>query len=106
MVHKVHLPREPRPVEISPEYQAQVDRSTEKLERLYRRAQRSVEAAQKRLEKAQRLRVERERKKAVKVAEEVLAERLRELAEYERMMTSTPASLAHRGRGAWRKVPR
>lgn len=106
IAHKVRPPRNPKPVEIDSEYQAQVDRSTEKLEQAYLKAQRAVQAAERRLERARELRQQRERAKAVREAEATLAQRLEELAEYERMMTSTPASLKHRGRGGWKKVPR
>ncbi len=99
ITHRVRLPREPKPVEITPEYQTEVDRSTEKLERRYRLAQKAVEAARIRRDRAAR-------GKQLAEAEAALQARITELAELERMMTSSPAGAQHRGTKSFRKLPR
>lgn len=106
--HKVHLPREPRPVEVSPEYQAEVERSTQRLQRRYERARKAVEAARFRRERAAlivghaKIRAQR-----LAEAEDALLARIAELDAIERLMQANPyASLAHRGREGWTKVPR
>lgn len=107
--HRVHLQqREAKPVEITPEYQAEVDRSTEKLQRRYERARKAVEQARFRRERTaaivgqNRLRTER-----LAEAEAALAARITELEDLERLIRANPyASLCHRGREGWTKVPR
>lgn len=103
ITHKVRPPRQPKPVEIDPAYQAEVDRSTDKLEKAYRAAQRRAEGAERRLRRA-----EAARARAAEVRE-LRAEwerRVAELTELERLMQSSPASAAHRGRKGWTKAPR
>lgn len=106
--HKVRAPRHPKPPEISVKYQAEVDRSTDKLRRRYERAQKAVEVAQFRRDRAAlivgqaKLRAER-----LANAEAALTARMAELAEIERLMTTPPAGgLRHRGTAGWTKVPR
>ncbi len=107
ITHRVRLPREPKPVEITPEYQAEVDRSTEKLERRYRLAQRAVEAARSRKERAESIVGHAKlRRKSITEAEAVLEARLAELADLERMMQASPASAQHRGTKSFTKLPR
>lgn len=103
--HKIRAPRNPKPVEIAPEYQAEVDRATEKLQRRYERAQRAVEQARFRRERAAAIVGQKAlRAKRLAEAEAALEARIAELAELERMMTYTPAGIAHRGRGGWKPV--
>lgn len=105
--HKVHLSREPGPVEISDDYQAEVDRSTQRLERRYERAKKAVEAARFRQERARLMVGQRQlRTHRLAEAEAALSARLAELEEIERLMTESPASATHRGREGWTKVPR
>jgi hypothetical protein len=93
-------------VEITPEYQAEVDRSTEKLERRYRLARKAVETARSRKERAELIVGHAKlRRKRIAEAESVLEARLAELADLERMMTTSPASARHRGVKSFRKVP-
>lgn len=107
IAHKVHLPRDPKPVEITPEYQAEVDRSTERLERRYRLAQRAVETARARRDRAALIVGHAKlRRKRLAEAEAALEARIAELADLERMMTSSPASARHRGVKSFAKVPR
>jgi hypothetical protein len=100
--HKTHLPKEAKPVELDPEYQAEVDRSTTKLMQRYQAAQRSAERAQ---EKLQIARARRARKAELRELEQAVQARLAELAALERMMTSSPAGTRSRGTEGWRKVP-
>ncbi len=94
-------------MEITPEYQAEVDRSTEKLERRYRLAQKAVETARARKARAELIVGHAKlRRKRVAEAEAVLEARLAELADLERMMTTSPASARHRGVKSFTKVPK
>lgn len=105
--HKVYF-REPKPVEIDERYQAQVDRSTEKLQRRYERAKKAADAARFRRDRAALI-VGHNKVRAQRLAdaEAALAARLAELDELERLMQANPgASLIHRGREGWTKVPR
>lgn len=105
--HKVHLPRNPKAVEISAEYQAQVDRSTEKLQRRYERARKAAEAARFRRDRtALIVGNDKLRARRLAEAEAALAARTAELHEIERLMTQSPAGAAHRGTEGWTKVPR
>lgn len=101
--HKVHLPRNPKPVEVDPAYQAEVDRSTAKLERAYRDAQRRVERAAGRLRKAEAGRVQAAQLRGLRAEWE---RRVADLAELERLMQASPAGAAHRGTRGWQKAPR
>lgn len=108
ITHKVRPPRDPQPPEITPEYQAEVDRSTEKLERRYLLAQKAVEKARFRRERAALIVGHAKlRRKRLAEAEAALVARMAELDEIARLMTSTPAGgLRHRGTDGWTKVPR
>lgn len=84
-------------------YEAEVQRSTAKGERLYRLAQKRLAAAEARLARAQA---------QPRIKKHVLAElaatveiRRAELDELRRMMTSSPASAQHRGHDSYRPVP-
>lgn len=91
---------------MTPEYQAEVDHDTAKLERAYRAAERRLAAAESRLRKVQQ--DERPNKKtgrAVAVAWELVQLRREELEQYRRAMVAVPASLQHRGTEGYRPVP-
>lgn len=101
-----------RSATVTPEYQAEVDRSTNKAMAAYERAQRRLNAAKRRLEKAQqrsaeRLNVTRRRAadRELKVAAELVELRREELQRLESLMRSAPASAEHRGVHAFRPVP-
>lgn len=102
--HRARPPREPKPVELSEEYQREVDASTEKLARRYAEAERRAARAAERLAEAER------KKRSKQELAELRAEverREAELAELARLMTSTAAGgLIHRGTKGYRKVPR
>lgn len=101
---------------LDPDYEAEVERSTKKLEKEWQRAQKRLESAKIAAENA-RLRAEYvERQKAeklerqaaereYKLALELLAEREEELRELEVMMTSSPAGSQNRGKKSYRPVP-
>lgn len=101
---------------LDPDYEAEVERSTAKLEKEWERAQKRVESAkiaaekarvraayveQQRAEKLERQEAERQ----YKLALELLAEREEELRELEVMMTSSPAGSQNRGKKSYRPVP-
>jgi hypothetical protein len=96
----------PRSVVLSAAYEDEVQRSTEKLERAYARAQKRVEQAEARLNQTKKHSGSGERK-ARRVAElqAVLDIRRAELEDYRRMMLSVPASATHRGTKSFRPVP-
>lgn len=100
---------------VTPEYQAQVDRSTTKAQTAYERAQRNLAAALRRQERADEAvlaNAAKGRKKdtalvrAAKVAAELVELRREELLELERLMKAAPASSTHRGgRKGHRPIP-
>lgn len=100
---------------VTPDYQAQVDRSTAKAQVAYERAQRNLTAALRRLERADEAvlaNAAKGRKKdgalvrAAKVAAELVELRREELQELERLMKAAPASSTHRsGRKGHRPIP-
>ena len=105
---------------LDPEYEAEVEKSTRKLEAEWARAQKKLENARISAENA-RLRAERleavresnrenkkereEAEKSYRLALEVLAERQEELRELEIMMTTTPAGSQNRGTKSFKSVP-
>lgn len=106
------LVRQPRSATIAPEYQAEVDRSTNKAMAAFERAQRRLVAAESRLERAeQRIakRLDAQRRRAadreLKVAAELVELRREELQYVEALMKSAPASAEHRGVRGFRPVP-
>lgn len=95
--------------EVTPEYQAEVDRSTAKIEKAYKDAKKRLAAAE---QKAARVRQETVGRKTKKAHEARLAQaaaivelRRIELEKYERMMMSSPQSAQHRGIGSHRQIP-
>jgi hypothetical protein len=105
---------------LDPEYEAQVDKATQKLQAKWEKAQRKLEAARlsaeeslRRFEKAEKNKAATaEAKKNKQIAEMeyqralvLIAEREAELLELEMMMTSTPAGSQNRGNKSFRSVP-
>lgn len=103
ITHKVRAPRTPKQVEISEAYQAQVDRSTAKLEREYAKAQKRLKAATDRWQWTQDTQAKRQ---VIDAAQREYERRFYELRELERLMTASPAGAVHRGTEGWTKVPR
>lgn len=102
----------PKPAELDEAYEREVQRSTEKLERLYRRALKRVEQAEAKLAAArERIQAAKPRRRpapkqhALVELELELETRRAELEEFRRMMISVPASAAHRGVRSFRPVP-
>ena len=96
---------------LDPEYERQVERSTNKLEVEYAKAQRRFESLEKRIAKTQiqvdTLKVKKARDKAKKEYKNLideLEERRAELLELERMMTYTPAGSQNRGSKSYRPI--
>jgi predicted secreted Zn-dependent protease len=104
--HKTLLPRASKPAEISPEYQAEIDRSTAKLQQRYEKARKAAEKAAKKLDEVLRTPPAQKTAAQVQSIETELLRRLAELREIELLMTASPAGSAHRGREGWTKVPR
>lgn len=97
---------------ITPEYQAEVDRATDKAMVAYERAQRRLQAAEQRLERARAARdraadkrAARNAKRELAVALELVELRREELRRVESLMKSAPASANHRGVRSFRPVP-
>ncbi|MGI5247582.1 hypothetical protein [Dactylosporangium sp. CA-139066] len=98
---------------ITPEYQAEVDRSTNKLMLDYERAQRRLRSAEERLERAEAKTAARAAKKKeaaareheARVAAELVELRREELQRIEALMKSAPASAQHRGTRSFRPIP-
>lgn len=94
-----------RPVVLDDAYEREVQRSTEKLERAYRRAERRAQQAEARLAKAKRDPKVSRKRHVIADLEAAVQARRDELEEYRRMMVSVPASAVHRGRDSFRPVP-
>lgn len=101
-----------KPEQVTEEYQAEVDRSTDKAMVAYQRARRRLESAERRLQAAQDAATATQRKKNEKaiarelaVAAELVELRREELQRIEALMMSVPASAQHRGRESYRPVP-
>jgi hypothetical protein len=105
---------------LDPDYEAEVDKATQKLQAKWEKAQRKLEAARlsaeeslRRIEKAEKNKAATaEAKKNKQIAEMeyqralvLIAEREAELLELEMMMTSTPAGSQNRGKKSFRSVP-
>lgn len=97
---------------ITREYQAEVDRATDKAMVAYERAQRRLRAAEQRLERARAARdragdklAARNAKRELAVALELVELRRDELRRVESLMKAAPASAEHRGVRGFRPVP-
>lgn len=97
---------------VQPEYQAQVDRSTHRLEREYLAQEKRVIAAGARAAKAQRqldaatgARARRLGAHDLAVAWELVQIRREELDRLARLMSQAPQSAAHRGNASFRPIP-
>jgi len=98
---------------VDPDYMREVDRSTSKLEREYRRAEKRFAAAERRakkeadiVEKTKQVSEKRAAKKRYKVALEKLEEYRMELDRLARIMQESPAGAAHRGTKSFVPVPK
>lgn len=97
---------------ITPAYQAEVDKSTNRAMVAYERAQRRLAAANDRLTRARAkrdaavsIRVQRAADRELRVATELVELRRDELLEVEALMKAVPASAEHRGTRGFRPVP-
>lgn len=94
---------QPLPVVLTESYEREVERSTEKLERQYARAQKRVEQAETRLARAKAVPAARAKKHQLALLEQEVELRRAELEEFRRLMnhpTSSP------GRGAMHRTGR
>jgi hypothetical protein len=95
---------------IEPEYQAEVDRSTARLEKQYRERQRAVASAERRAAKlAATTTTPGKRTKAaerdLRAAWELVEQRRAELNRLAGLMQASPAGSQNRGRESYRPVP-
>lgn len=92
---------------ITPDYQAELDRTAAKAEAAYSRALKRLEAAEQRLAKAQRKQAApRQHKRQLAELEAMVELRREELQKWHRMMVASPASSMHRGTdGGHRHIP-
>lgn len=91
---------------VTPEYQAEVDRSTDKAMAEWKRAQKRLEAAERRLARVQASRAAtRNRKRDLAVAAELVELRREELLRIEALMKAAPAAAQYRGVRSYRPVP-
>lgn len=96
----------PAPVVLDEAYEREVEASTEKLQRLFARAERRALRAESRLKKAQQDEHQKTKRHVLDQLELALQARREELERYRRMMIAIPASTAHRNRGTGvRPVP-
>lgn len=102
-----HVPaRAIRSDPVTPEYQAEVDRSTDKAMAEWRRAQKRLEAAERRLARMQEVRISaRSRARDLAVALELVELRREELLRIEALMKSAPAAAQYRGTRSYRPIP-
>lgn len=87
---------QPRPVELSEEYQREVDRSTEKLERRYARAQKRAVQAEARLARAKKQANAASRKRQIAQLEAELELRRMELDEIRQLMNRPTTGGGHK----------
>lgn len=100
---------------VTPEYQAEVDRSTSKAQVAYERAERKLAAATRRLEQAGEIvlaanargrKPNRDQLREVRIATELVELRREELLVLERLMKSSGVGgNQNRGRGMHRPIP-
>lgn len=99
----------PHGQEVTPEYQAEVDRTTESAQRRYRIAEQRLAAAERKAEQLQGQKVkaaqQRQHKRDLATAMALVELRRGELEELARMMQTAPATAGHRGRKSYRPVP-
>jgi hypothetical protein len=107
--HRVPVDRLRLTDPVTPEYQAEVDQHTARLERDYRQAQQRLADAENRARRIERRTVSRVKQKAHERATAnawaVVELHRIELEKYERMMLAVPASAQHRSREAHRPIP-
>jgi hypothetical protein len=105
--HRVPLAMLGKSAEISPEYQAELDRTAAKAEAAYNRALKRLQAAELRLSRAQRKQAApRQHKRQIAELEAMVQLRRIELQKWHMLMVATPASSMHRGTaGGHRHVP-
>jgi hypothetical protein len=87
------------------DYENQVQRSTDKAERLFRAAELRLQRAQDRLTAALASRHKRTKQRHIAELQAHVEIRRAELEKYRRMMVAVPASAEHRGRKSFRPVP-
>lgn len=94
---------------VTPEYQAEVDRSTARAEREYQQAQTRLAAAERRAERVRKQNVpatkQRHHARELATALALVELRRAELEELARMMQSAPSTVSHRGRKSYRPIP-
>jgi hypothetical protein len=95
--HRVPAHLLPASDPVTPEYQAEVDRSTAKAEAAYRRAEQRLEREEARLERARGKAKTKRQLHDVKVLEALVELRRTELQKLHMMMVASPASSQHRG---------
>lgn len=94
---------------VTPEYQAEVDRSTDKAMVAWRRAQRRLEAAERRHLKAKQAVARsssRTKARELAVAAELVELRREELLAIEALMKAAPAAAQYRGNRSFRPIPK
>lgn len=97
ITHRVPI-REPVSAVLTPDYEAEVQRATNRAERRYAAGLAQLEAAEHRLARARTL-------KDKKLATAIVELRREQLELLERLMQSAPASATHRGVRSYRKTP-
>lgn len=97
---------------IPADYQREVDKTTDRLEREYVAEQKRLAAAEKRAERADRAvksagpgSAKRQAEKDRVLAQQLVEARRAELGRLQRLMSEAPASSVHRGRKSFRPVP-
>lgn len=108
--HRIPIERLRLTDEVTPEYQAEVDRHTERLERRSRNAEQALARAQQHADRIAGESVSRAKRAAHESRlSQALAQveiRRAELEEYRQLMAATDyASTRHRGRDSYRPVP-
>lgn len=91
---------------VDEDYQRQVDRTTDKSERVYAAALKRVQAAEQRLAKVTSIKSPVTRARETKAARASLEARRQDLIALQALMTQTPAGSQHRGVDSYRAVPK
>ena len=103
-----HVPNralEPHSAELTPEYQAEVDRTMAHAEVEYRRAEKRLRAAERRLTRARAAESDKKQRKLVAHLEVLVQLRRLEMERTHRMMTTVSAPSTSRGKKSYRNVP-
>lgn len=90
---------------VDPDYEAEVQRCTQRAEKAHERARRRLERAEARLASAKAHKTAKNKKRQIAELTAIVELRREELEQLRRTMQNVPASAQHRGTKSYRPVP-